>query len=145
MMLLHVSSELERTSLCGRSVWQTTFGLRGSDTSTAVKFFGALSCASQRMRRPSFAMSMDMPSPMPPKPCSRLCDSSLKFQLTTPSAPLFEALRRTAGLLTFGFAAFRAAFLAGLAAFFTAAFFLPAAFFTERDLLFARFINLLRS
>src|ERR1700686_235475 len=47
------SSEFERMWLCGRSVCTITFGLRGSETSTAVKFFGALSCASHRMRRPS--------------------------------------------------------------------------------------------
>src|SRR6188472_3716868 len=81
--------------LCGRSVWQTTFGLRGSDTSTAVKFFGALSCASHMMRRPSGAIWTDMPSPMPPKPPSKLWDRSLKFQVTVPSAlgwpPLLRA------------------------------------------------------
>ena len=69
---------------CGRSVCTTTLGLRGSDTSTAVKFFGALSCASQRMRRPSGAIWIDMPSPMPPKPSSRWWLSSLKFQVIGP-------------------------------------------------------------
>ena len=34
------SSELERICACGRSVCTTTFGARGSLTSTAVKFFG---------------------------------------------------------------------------------------------------------
>src|SRR6187402_723181 len=86
--------------LVGRSVWQTTFGLRGSDTSTAVKFFGALSCASQRMRRPSGAICTDMPSPMPPKPSSMWWESSLKFQMTVPSAPGWPDLRLTAGFLT---------------------------------------------
>ena len=103
MMLPQVSSELERMWLCGRSVWQTTLGLRGSDTSTAVKFFGALSCASQMMRRPSGAICTDMPSPMPPKPSSMWWDSSLKFQVTVPSAlawPGLLALRLTAGFLT---------------------------------------------
>ena len=94
MMLPQVSSELERMWLCGRSVWQTTLGLRGSETSTAVKFFGALSCASQMMRRPSGAICTDMPSPMPPKPSSRWWESSLKFQVTVPSAP---GLRRPCG------------------------------------------------
>ena len=70
MMSPTTSSEFERMKLCGRSVCTTTFGLRGSDTSTAVKFFGALSCASQMMRRPSLAIWIDMPSPMPPKPPS---------------------------------------------------------------------------
>src|SRR5262249_528428 len=54
---------------------------RGSETSTAVKFFGALSCASQMMRRPSFAIWTDMPSPMPPKPPRSFCASSLKFHV----------------------------------------------------------------
>ena len=70
MMSPETSSEFERMKLCGRSVCTTTFGLRGSETSTAVKFFGALSCASQMMRRPSFATWIAMPSPMPPKPSS---------------------------------------------------------------------------
>ena len=81
-MLPQVSSEFERILACGRSVWHTTFGLRGSDTSTAVKFFGALSCASQMMRRPSGAICTDMPSPMPPKPPSMSWARSLKFQVT---------------------------------------------------------------
>src|SRR5713101_4511296 len=67
---------------CGRSVCTTTLGWRGSETSTAVKFFGALSCASHRMRRPSGAIWIDMPSPMPPNPSSAWCAMSLKFQVT---------------------------------------------------------------
>jgi hypothetical protein len=47
-----------------------------------VKFFGALSCANHMMRRPSLAMVIDMPSPIPPKPPSSCCASSLKFQVT---------------------------------------------------------------
>jgi len=81
-MLPQVSSEFERMLACGRSVWHTTLGLRGSVTSTPVKFFGALSCASQMMRRPSGAICTDMPSPMPPKPASTSCAKSLKFQTT---------------------------------------------------------------
>src|SRR5580765_4681434 len=77
-----VSSEFERMYGLGRSDCTTKFGLRGSDTSTAVKFFGALSCASQMMRRPSLAICTDMPSPMPPKPPRSFCASSLKFQAT---------------------------------------------------------------
>src|SRR5215213_487885 len=132
MMFPHVSSELERMWLCGRSVWQITFGLRGSETSTAVKFFGALSCASQRMRRPSGAICTDMPSPMPPKPSSMWWESSLKFQVTVPSALGWPDLR-LAGVLTDEdfFAdflmdlAFKAIFLAaGLAFDFLAIFFL---------------------
>src|SRR5689334_13532118 len=76
MRLPATSSELERILACGRSVCTTTFGLRGSVTSTAVKFLGALSCASQRMRRPPFASCSDMPSPMPPWPFSVCCASS---------------------------------------------------------------------
>ncbi len=75
------SSEFERIWACGRSVCTTTFGLRGSDTSTPVKFFGALSCASQMIRRPSLAMVIDIPSPMPPKPPRSFWASSLKFQV----------------------------------------------------------------
>src|SRR5258706_4178885 len=63
-------------SACGRSTCVTTFGARGSVTSTAVKFFGALSCGSHRMRRPSRASCSDMPSPMPPCPLSVCCASS---------------------------------------------------------------------
>ena len=70
MMLPDTSSEFERMWLVGRFVWTTTLGFFGSVTSTPVKFFGALSWASQRMRRPSGAIWMDMPSPMPPKPSS---------------------------------------------------------------------------
>src|SRR5215212_91418 len=113
MMLPQVSSELERMWLVGRSVWQITLGLRGSDTSTAVKFFGALSCASQMMRRPSGAICTDMPSPMPPKPSSMWCDKSLKFQLTVPSAPVRPLPLFTAGFLTAD--AFFAVFLTALA------------------------------
>src|ERR1044071_2676614 len=119
--------------LCGRSVWQTTLGLRGSDTSTAVKFFGALSWASQMMRRPSGAIRPDMPSPMPPKPPSRLWDNSLKFQVTVPSAPAWPAcadFRLAAGFLTEDFAVFAFALMVF---FFTTDFL--ATFFL------ARFIN----
>ena len=102
MMFPQVSSELERMWLVGRSVWQITFGLRGSETSTAVKFFGALSCASQITRRPSGAICTDMPSPMPPKPCSVWWERSLKFQVTVPSALVRPAPLLTAGFLTDG-------------------------------------------
>src|SRR6266849_10068316 len=81
MMSPTVSSELERMCDCGRSARATIFGARGSLTSTAVKFFGALSCASHRMRRPSLASCIDMPSPIPPKPSSELWPSCLKFQI----------------------------------------------------------------
>src|SRR5512147_1632460 len=47
-----------------------TRGVRGSVTSTPVKFFGAASCASHRMRRPSRVCCNAIPSPMPPNPCS---------------------------------------------------------------------------
>src|SRR4051812_22425942 len=105
---------------CGRSVCTTTLGLRGSDTSTAVKFFGALSCASQRMRRPSGAIWIDMPSPMPPKPSSRWWLSSLKFQVMGPPLLLGEVVF-AAGFLGAGFAAVLLALLvAGLAAAFLA-------------------------
>src|SRR6185437_1800549 len=79
-LLAEHSSEFERIYACGRLVCTTTLGLRGSDTSTPVKFFGALSCASQRIRLPSLAMVIDMPSPMPPKPPRSFWASSLKFQ-----------------------------------------------------------------
>src|SRR6187397_1706265 len=82
MMSPDSSSELERMYGFGRSVCTMTFGLRGSETSTPVKFFGALSCASQMMRRPSFPICTDMPSPMPPKPPRSFCARSLKFQVT---------------------------------------------------------------
>src|SRR6266403_2068095 len=131
MMFPQVSSEFERMWLCGRSVWQTTLGLRGSDTSTAVKFFGALSWASQMMRRPSGAICTDMPSPMPPKPPSRLWDNSLKFQVTVPSEPGWADLRLAAGFVTEDFAVFFA--LALMVFFFTTGFL--ATFFL------ARFIN----
>ena len=61
------SREFERTLPCGRSCCMTSFGLRGSVTSRALKLLGADSCASHRMRRPSFVACMPMPSPMPPK------------------------------------------------------------------------------
>src|SRR6476646_8344867 len=138
MMFPQVSSEFERMCACGRLVCTTTLGLRGSDTSTAVKFFGALSCASQRMRRPSGAIWIDMPSPMPPKPSSRWWLSSLKFQVIGP--PLLRGeVAFAAGFLAADFlgadflgADLAAAFLAlagaaFFAGFFTAAF--PAAFF----------------
>src|SRR6266851_8751844 len=102
--------------LCGRSVWVTTLGLRGSETSTAVKFFGALSCASQRMRRPSGAIWIDMPSPMPPKPSSRWWLSSLKFQVIGP--PLLTGL--IVGVDFFGAGFLAAAFLATVLAGFLA-------------------------
>src|SRR5258708_30343283 len=118
MMFPQVSSEFERMWACGRSVCTTTLGLRGSDTSTAVKFFGAFSCASQRMRRPSGAIWIDMPSPMPPKPWSMWWLSSLKFQVIGP--PLL------CGALVLLAAFLGAAFLG---AGFLAAAFLGAAFF----------------
>src|SRR5262245_4305640 len=110
-------------SLFGKLVWHTTLGLRGSDTSTAVKFFGALSCANQMMRRPSGAICTDMPSPMPPKPSSKWWERSLKFQVTTPE-PFSRGARRVAG------AFFAAGFLVAgfLAAAFLAVAFLGAAF-----------------
>src|SRR5215813_14053873 len=131
MMFPQVSSEFERMWACGRSVCTTTLGLRGSDTSTAVKFFGALSCASQRMRRPSGAIWIDMPSPMPPKPSSMWWAMSLKFQVTGP--PLLLGVRAgafgfAAGFFGAGFlaAAFATAFFAALPAGFLATFFLAA-------------------
>src|SRR5258705_11816859 len=137
MMFPQVSSELERMWACGRSVCTTTLGLRGSDTSTAVKFFGALSCASQRMRRPSGAIWIDMPSPMPPKPSSRGWLSSLKFQGIGPpllrggaafAAGFLGAVFLGAGFLGAGFlgADLAAAFLALAGAAFFAGFFTPA-------------------
>src|SRR5262245_8139031 len=81
MMSPDSSSELDRMQGFGKSVCTTTFGLRGSETSTAVKFLGALSCASQMMRLPSLATCTDMPSPIPPKPPRSFCASSLKFQV----------------------------------------------------------------
>src|SRR5262249_14375435 len=130
-MLPAVSSELERMWLCGRSVWHTTFGLRGSETSTAVKFFGALSCASHRMRRPSGAIWIDMPSPMPPKPSSMWCESSLKFQVTTPLL-LRGVLLLTAGFFGADFADLDFADLALAFAGFALAGFLAATFFFAR-------------
>src|SRR3982074_3183707 len=125
-------SGFERIWLCGRSVCTITFGLRGSETSTAVKFFGALSCASQRMRRPSGAIWIDMPSPMPPKPSSRWWLSSLKFQVMGPPL-LWGEVVLVAGLFGAVFdadlgAGFAAAFLALAGAAFFAGFF-TAAFF----------------
>src|SRR5882757_3751014 len=120
MMFPQVSSELERICACGRSVCTTTLGLRGSETSTAVKFFGALSCASHRMRRPSGAIWIDMPSPMPPKPSSRWWLSSLKFQVT--GSPLL-----CNGLFA-GADGFGAGFLATV---FLAVAFLAAAFLAD--------------
>src|SRR3974390_1723594 len=81
MLLAEHSSELDRMYGFGSSVCTTTLGLRGSETSTPVKFFGALSCASQMIRLPSLAMVMDIPSPIPPKPPRSFCASSLKFQV----------------------------------------------------------------
>jgi hypothetical protein len=121
MMFPQVSSEFERMCACGRSVCTTTRGLRGSDTSTAVKFFGALSCASHRMRRPSGAIWIDMPSPMPPKPSSRWWLSSLKFQVTGPPLLSGALLAATGRLVFFGAGFFAAGFFA--TAFFAAAFF----------------------
>src|SRR5882757_5620155 len=115
MMFPQVSSELERICACGRSVCTTTLGLRGSDTSTAVKFFGALSCASHRMRRPSGAIWIDMPSPMPPKPSSRWWLSSLKFQVMGPPLLLGEVVF-AAGFLGAGFAAVLVVLLVALLA-----------------------------
>src|SRR5687767_13980267 len=95
------------------------------------------------MRRPSCAICTEMPSPMPPKPSSRWCESSLKFRVTTPLRQDLT-LRRTAGLLTL-LGDFLAALLAFLAAVFRAAgfFFLEPEndFFTDRNMLFARFIT----
>src|SRR5437899_7189625 len=121
---------------CGRSVCTTTLGLRGSETSTAVKFFGALSCASQRMRRPSRAIWIDMPSPMPPKPSSRWCAISLKFQVRGP--PLLFGKCAAAVALFFGADFLAVACRAGLPTFLAArlpaflATFLAAFFATLR-------------
>ena len=90
----HVAAGLERVRahIGVRQVGlHTTLGLRGSETSTAVKFFGALSCASQMMRRPSGAICTDMPSPMPPKP-----PSVLGQQLEIPGDRLAGTFRRRA-------------------------------------------------
>src|ERR1700741_269035 len=118
MMFPQVSSEFERMWACGRSVCTTTLGLRGSDTSTAVKFFGALSCTSQGMRRPSGAIWIDMPSPMPPKPSSRWWLSSLKFQGMGPPLLLGDVVF-SAGFLG---AVFPPVLVADLAAGFAIAF-----------------------
>src|SRR5579871_4982507 len=69
-------------SLCGRSVCTITFGARGSVTSTAVKFLGALSCASHSTRRPSRASCIDIPSPMPPWPFRVCCARSFMLRST---------------------------------------------------------------
>ena len=45
-----------------------------------VKFFGADSCASHSMRRPSLVICMLMPSPMPPNPASSLWDTSFMLR-----------------------------------------------------------------
>src|ERR1051325_500776 len=135
MMFPEVSSELDRMWLVGRSVWQITLGLRGSETSTAVKFFGALSWASHITRRPSGAICSDMPSPMPPKPSSMWCDSSLKFQVTVPSA-----LARPGPLLTAGFLT-ADAFFAVFFALALTAFFLAAGFTAFFATFLARFIR----
>src|SRR5438094_108898 len=107
-------------------------GLSGSETSTAVRLFGALSCASQMMRRRSGAVCTDMPSPLPPKPSSRWWDRSLKFQVATP-LPVSRIGRGPADRLALVVALFLAGlFLAGLAAlaltFFLATFFLAIFF-----------------
>src|SRR3954453_9338745 len=85
-----VSNEFERILVCGNSARLTIFGDFGSLTSTAVKFIGALSCASHRMRRPSLATCIDMPSPMPPKPSSVLFDSRRKFQVIVSVAAILR-------------------------------------------------------
>src|SRR5437016_7674390 len=74
------SSELERIWACGRSVCTMTFGARGSLTSTAVKFLGALSCASHSTRRPSRERCSAMPSPMPPIPLRPCWASSVMLR-----------------------------------------------------------------
>ena len=70
----------------GRSVCTTTLGLRGSVTSTPVKFLGAASCASHMMRRPSRVSCIAMPSPKPPYPCRVWWDSSFMFKDSVRSA-----------------------------------------------------------
>src|ERR1051325_6739381 len=92
MMSPHTSSELERMARCGRSVCTTTRGVRGSVTSTPVKFFGALSCASHSTRRPPPASCSDMPSPMPPWPFSVCCERS--FMLCCMAANIADTQRR---------------------------------------------------
>jgi len=62
---------------------------RGSLTSTAVKFLGALSCAIQRMRRPSRATWRLTPSPTLPNPATVLKAMGKKL-MVAPSAT-FEA------------------------------------------------------
>src|SRR5215510_11814157 len=56
-----------------------TEGLRGSVTSTAVKFLGADSWPSHRMRRPSLGSWMAMPSPTLPNPPRSLWPMSFIF------------------------------------------------------------------
>ena len=74
------SQQGEWTLLWGSSVCTTTLGLRGSVTSTPVKFFGGPSWANHMMRRPSLTFCMDMPSPMPPKPPRLLWPKSFIFK-----------------------------------------------------------------
>src|ERR1043166_3352974 len=115
MMFPEVSSELDRMWLVGRSVWQITLGLRGSETSTAVKFFGALSWASHITRRPSGAICSDMPSPMPPVPSALARPEPLLtagFLTADAFFAVFFALAFTAFFLAAGFTAFFATFLA---------------------------------
>src|SRR5512145_1621853 len=100
------SSEFERIWACGRSVCTTTFGERGSVTSTAVKFLGALSCASHSTRRPSRASCIDMPSPMPPKPLSVCCASSFMLR-NMPLRYHLPAMKLLAGMFL-GLACFAA-------------------------------------
>src|SRR5581483_1509013 len=100
MMSPDSSSELERIYGFGSSVCTTSFGLRGSETSTPVKFLGALSCASQMMRRPSLAICTDMPSPMPPNPPRSCWARSLKFQVT--GSPLLLSGLAAAGMVHSG-------------------------------------------
>ncbi len=78
------SRELERICACGRSVCARTLGARGSLTSTAVKFLGALSWASHSTRRPSRAICMPMPSPIPPKPLRACWESSFMLRNMAP-------------------------------------------------------------
>jgi len=82
------SSEFERILLCGSSVWTTIFRLRGSVTSTAVKFFGAPSCPSHMMRLPSAVFDMPMPSPMPPKPPRSCWEINFMFSASVCDADL---------------------------------------------------------
>src|SRR5262249_45863942 len=70
------SSHFERTLACCSSFCTTIFGFFGSVPSTGVKSLGPASCPIHRIRRPSFASCIPMPSPIPPKPASSWCDSS---------------------------------------------------------------------